>query len=90
MIGWRGAEHHFLDLLKTIRSKATPTLVVGASDEGTQETVTHLATAGLAEDVMMRFTGGFGGFLETDELESFLYPSVTELRARFGELYGST
>ena len=89
VVGWRGADRDLLDLLGAIPGKATPVLVVGAREDGTRETVANLASTDLAEDVMMRFTGGFSGFLETEELESFLTSSVANLRARYSSLHGS-
>jgi hypothetical protein len=82
VIGWRGAEQHFLDRLRAIRGKATPFLIVGYGEEGTRTTIDNLVSAGFDETAMTRFTDGFGGFLETKELEAFLGSSVANLRSR--------
>jgi hypothetical protein len=72
VLGWRGAEPHFLDKLRLLPGLAPPVQIVGASDEGTRETQSHLASMGLAEDRVARFDSGFSNYLATSALEEFL------------------
>lgn len=72
VIGWRGTENHFLSRLKALPGIAPFVAIVGASEEGTQETASNLASFGLSEDRIQRFTRGFSNYLKTDLLEEFL------------------
>jgi hypothetical protein len=72
VIGWRGAEQHFLEKLKALPGMATPVLIVGNSEEGTRETAANLSSMGLTEARMERFTDGFTDFLRTEDLLAFL------------------
>lgn len=80
VIGWRGAENHFLDELGQLRGMAIPVLVVGATEDGLKETTSNLMSIGLDETSIGWSATGFAAFMETNGLEAFLSASVRELR----------
>jgi hypothetical protein len=86
IIGWRGAERHFLQKLEALPGMATPVLVVGDSPTGCGLTQRSLMTVGLDFQAMGSVSSGFSGFLSTDGLEQFLRTSVSDLRAQFMSL----
>lgn len=72
VVGWRGSEQHFLERLSGLPGMAPKVQIVGASDDGTMETAANLASVGLDESVMARFTEGFSTYLQTDQMTDFL------------------
>lgn len=72
IIGWRGSERHFLERLSQLPGMAPRVQIVGASEEGTDETARNLSSVGLDESRMERVTLGFSQYLFSDALETFL------------------
>jgi hypothetical protein len=72
VIGWRGTERHFLEKLKLLPGMAPKVQVVGSDEPGIRETLTNLASAGLAADRMQGVEGGFSAYVASDELEDFV------------------
>ncbi|MGH8527083.1 MAG: hypothetical protein ACREXY_23625, partial [Gammaproteobacteria bacterium] len=96
VIGWRGAEKHYLEELRQITGKATPVLVVSDSERGLDETTDNLTSTGLDGRSIGWSAGGFGAFMETNGLEAFLDSSIQQIwkavardRFAFGERPGS-
>ena len=77
VVGWRGAEQHFLGKLKNLPAMGTPVLVVtGQSRSKPRRPPRALATVGLDQGSMGSFTKGFSGFLANQDPEQFLSTSV--------------
>lgn len=72
IVGWRGNEQHFLNLLDLIHGKAPRILVVGWKSAGVMESVGHLESVGFAPDNILADERGFSNFLRDDSLENFL------------------
>lgn len=72
IIGWRGAERHFLQHLSQLPGLAPLVQIVGNSEAGTLETAGNLESAGLDGSRIDRFTDGFSAYLTGDNLERFL------------------
>jgi hypothetical protein len=72
VVGWRGSERHFLERLTNLPGMAPKVQIVGASEAGTQETADNLASVGLDQSVMDRFTDGFSAYLEGNTFSEFL------------------
>lgn len=71
IIGWRGADQHFVTLLKSKLRRSPNVLVVSGSDDGAQETIRVLQAAGI-DGVFSGFGTGFTSFIEARGLDGFL------------------
>lgn len=72
VIGWRGTERHFLELLSGSPRYETPVLIVNGSEEAAREAEMYLDSTGITGHVI-RFPGGFSEFLDDNMLlERFL------------------
>lgn len=81
VIGWRGTEKHFLSRLAALPGMAPAVSIVGGDEDGTRETAANLASVGLAERKMARFTDGFTNYLGTDLLDEFLSADIASWEA---------
>jgi hypothetical protein len=71
VIGWRGAESHFLKLFSRLRKRRIPGLVVVGSKVGAKEVVARLRPA--AKQVQWEsFGGGFSEFVTSEAADRFL------------------
>ena len=71
MIGWRGAEQHFLKMLSDNLKTRIRGMVVCGSEEAGTETAERLKTAGIDGDFEV-FGGGFSQFILGRECAAFL------------------
>lgn len=71
VVGWRGNELHFLELLRRV-APTTPVQIVGLDDDGIWETYKYLQLADVGNGECDRVIGGFSRYLATDKLEQFL------------------
>jgi hypothetical protein len=76
IIGWRGAEKHFLKHFSHLPGLAPLVQIVGNSEAGTLETASNLESVGLDGSRIDRLTDGFSGYLTGDHLEQFLTAPV--------------
>jgi hypothetical protein len=83
VVGWRGAEMHFLEKLRHLKGMATPVLLVGHTENGCEETTANLTSIGLSSNSIGWSATGFSAFMQTTGLETFLDSSVGDLRAYF-------
>jgi hypothetical protein len=69
VVGWRGAEKHFVNLWKGTRTDLD-LLVVAGTESGSRETLNNLTP--FAGGLVSQAGDGFSRFLDTDLLEKFL------------------
>jgi SIR2-like domain len=70
IVGWRAAEKHFLDLLKSSINRQLTVEAVGGNKDWSAQTLTKLQTEGL-KIVGTAFNGGFTEYVKSREAESF-------------------
>lgn len=71
IVGWRGAEHHFLDMLKrSVKTELRVQIVAGNRDAG-EDVARKLADAGLLGHSEV-FDGGFSSFVASNAVEALL------------------
>jgi hypothetical protein len=71
IVGWRGAEAHFLSLLRERLGPHVRSLVVAESEKGAAETIERLRAAGITGDFHPA-QGGFTDFILRRESDTFL------------------
>ena len=71
LVGWRGMEQHFVDLLSENINKEIRGLVVSRSREGATSIAKHLKDSGV-KGQYTPFDGGFSAFVQTDLAKKFL------------------
>jgi hypothetical protein len=73
-IGWRGAEYHFVKILsQALRHREVPILPIAGTEEGAQEVLTNLQSAGIRPIVFM-YPPGFSHSIVARRIESFFKP----------------
>lgn len=75
IIGWRGAEEHFLEMLREQLSKEVWLMVVAESMEATTEIVNRIKVAGVPGRFSVA-SNGFTGFIVNREGEQFLKEEI--------------
>lgn len=71
IIGWRGAEQHFLALLKKTMRERIPTYIVAGGKKEGNDVIENIEMAGI-RGVRTVFPGGFSEFIISREAEKFL------------------
>lgn len=71
LIGWRGAEAHFLTKLKELAPKDLPYIVVAGSAKNASDVIDTLTAHGI-DGRFMHTTGGFTEFILGREIDGFL------------------
>ena len=71
-VGWRGAEDHFLGLLKSRLSESVKIMAVAGSIEGARKTGERILAHGIPGTVTQLSGLGFSRFVLEREVERFL------------------
>ena len=70
VVGWRGAEEHFVELLQKL-NKAIRGLVVAGSKESAEEVISRIASRTPTVE-WSAYSGGFSRFVTSDDADKFL------------------
>ncbi len=71
VIGWRGTEQHFLDLIRPYFKQRVPVCVVAGDLKNSESILKHLENSGLALSAKP-INGGFTEFIKQSQAEAFL------------------
>lgn len=74
IVGWRGAEENFNDLLArgVLFHESVPIMVVSGSSDGAAKMAATFQNLGIKEQDSQPFDGGFTQFVQAKKIEEFI------------------